>query len=53
MIMLCNAIIECGRRRRGLLDAPLDMEYDNNRIEGQQQDRGPTTGQRANNRTEE
>ena len=42
MMLMWHAsdIIEYDRRRSGLSSAPLDMEYDNNRTEGQQQDRG-------------
>ena len=42
MMLMWHAsdIIRCDRRRSGLPSARLDMEYDNNRTEGQQQDRG-------------
>jgi len=35
MMVICCAgvVIEYDRRRAGLSGAPLDMEYDNNRIE--------------------
>ena len=35
MMMLCNAnaTVEHDRRRPGLPSAPLDMQYDNSRIE--------------------
>ena len=35
MIVICNTsvIVEYDRRRSGLPNAPLDMEYDNNRTE--------------------
>ena len=39
-------IIGCDRRRSELPSAPLDMVYANNRTDGQQENRGPTTGQR-------
>ena len=34
MMVLCNAnvVIKYDRRRSGLPSAPLDMEYDNNKI---------------------